>query len=230
MSYTYALGGMKAQCMLDKKYGECSGNCARCERYGRLQRCYSALNDFEKMAVDDAAKFRFKDMEELYKIDRSNKRWELFKKIVVRGLIVWMLFGIAKCSVKKWLPDITSSDKIMIMEESDKIWATITETHANLRDMNGDNKVNCTDYAILFKVEWDKKYEPSDCEIVRNKNVDKDWHHLFVRCKKDGEWLCVEPQSKTRQYAMDIFWDSNSYKKDLNIYGETEYWLAKCHI
>ena len=235
MSYTYELGGMKAQCMLDKKYGNCSGNCNRCERYGRLQRCYNTLNDFEKMVVDDTAKFRFKNMEKLYRIDRSNRRWETFGRTILIGLILWMLFGIAKCSVKKWLPDITSSEKIMVMEEQqiieepDRIWATITETHENLRDMNGDDKINCTDYAILFKVEWDKKYEPSDCEIVRNKNDAADWHHLFVRCKKDGEWLCIEPQSKTRQYAMDIHRNNDSYKKDLNIYGETDYWLAKCH-
>lgn len=230
MSYTYELGGMKAQCMLDKKYGECSGNCSQCERYGRLQRCYNTLNDFEKMAVDDAAKFQFKDMDKMYKIDRSNKRWESFGRTILIGLILWMLFGIAKCSVKKWLPDITSSDKIMIMEESDKIWATITETHANLRDMNGDGKVNCTDYAITFKKEWDKKYAPEDCEIVRNKNTEEDFHHLFVRCMKDGEWLYVEPQAKTRQYSMDIHWTAKEYKKDLNIYGETDYWLAKCKI
>ena len=235
MSYTYALGRMKAQCMLDKKYGECSGNCSQCERYGRLQRCYNTLNDFEKMAVDDAAKFQFKDMDKMYKIDRSNKRWKLFMKTVAIGIILWIVFSVVKCKFGDVLDKMHAfpmgiSQDLIIFDDPDKIFLTLKETHANIKDTNGDGKVNCTDYAITFKKEWDKKYKPEDCEIVRNENTEGDFHHLFVRCKKDGEWLCVEPQAKTRQYSMDIHWTDKQYKKDLNIYGETDYWLAKCKI
>ena len=235
MSYTYELGKMKAQCMLDKKYGNCSGNCNCCERYRRLQRCYNTLNDFQKIVVDDTAKFRFKDMEKLYRIDRSNRRWRLFLRTVVTGLILWIALSVVKYKFGNVLNSMIPfpmgiSDEFVLFDEPDKIFLTLKETHSNIKDMNSDGKVNCTDYAITFKKEWDKKYTPEDCEIVRNRNTEEDWHHLFVRCRKDGEWLCVEPQAKTRQYSMDKNWTAKAYKEDLNIYGETDYWLAKCQI
>lgn len=228
MSYVYELGGMKARCILSKKYGECGGNCKSCERYGRLQRCYDALDDYEKMAVDDTAKFRFAKMDEVYRIDRSNRRWETFKKAVLGGIILWIVVSVAKCSLKDVeiaLP-VAESPSPVIEEESDRIWETLKLTREEVRDANGDDKINCIDYAVIFKKEWDKRYPPSDCEIVRNNNKAKEWHHLFVRCMKDGEWLCIEPQSDTRLYELSSYWP-DEYDESLNIYGETEHWLAK---
>ena len=69
------------------------------------------------------------------------------------------------------------------------ITATLVDTHAHIHDCNDDGLVNCIDYTMQFKKEWDKKYTPKNCEIVRNNNGKNGFHHMFIRCRKDGRCL-----------------------------------------
>lgn len=103
---------------------------------------------------------------------------------------------------------------------------TLEMTHKNVRDVNNDGVINCIDYTVTFKREWDKVYSHYNCEIVRNINRAKGFHHLFVRVRSDnGAWLYVEPQSKAySKYSMYETWGT-LYNGMINRYGETEKWL-----
>ena len=77
---------------------------------------------------------------------------------------------------------------------------------------------------------WDKMYEASNCEIVRNKSGTM--NHLFIRTRQfEGKpWECIEPQAATKditKYFMEDFWSPNVYNPVYNIYGETESWLKE---
>ena len=108
-------------------------------------------------------------------------------------------------------------------------------TGERVHDRDGDGKVNCIDYTLTFKKEWDRILPASRCEIVRNYHETRlkstSMNHLFVRVKLDtyGEWIYVEPQASydSSNYRMSDFWGVK-YNPSYNNYGETAYWLAEC--
>jgi hypothetical protein len=114
------------------------------------------------------------------------------------------------------------------------ITSTLKQTRRKVYDRDGDGKVNCIDYTLTFKKEWDKKYPPRQCEIVRNYNVSKKpgMNHLFVRVRLSpfGEWLYVEPQAyyTRHNYKMVDYWGYPKYDPLFNYYGETQYWMGDC--
>ena len=118
-------------------------------------------------------------------------------------------------------------------ENDGEIRSILRITHRNVHDCDLDGKVNCCDYSMQFKKEWDKMFSPYDCELVRNywkkagakKPV---MNHLFVRVRltPGGKWLYVEPQAKydSSSYKMEDYWGKR-YNSRYNQYGETTYWL-----
>lgn len=111
-----------------------------------------------------------------------------------------------------------------------QILDTLDRTKQYVTDVNNDGEVNCIDYSCTFKIIWDKMYDASDCEIVRNKSGTM--NHLFIRTRqyKGRPWECIEPQAATRnitQYFMEDYWPPDVYNPVYNIYGETEVWLKE---
>ena len=110
----------------------------------------------------------------------------------------------------------------------------LKRTHEKVHDRDGDGKVNCVDYTLTFKKEWDKSFPASRCEIVRNYNTSgrTEMNHLFVRVRLDTHdgWLYVEPQARydSSKYKMSDFWGRPKYGPKYNHYGETDYWLGEC--
>lgn len=96
-------------------------------------------------------------------------------------------------------------------------------------DVNGDDKKNCIDHAIMFKILWDKYYPDlcDKCFIIRNSN--KDMSHLFIglydRC---NTLFYIEPWMLigTMKYNIeDCFWEK--FDPNFNHYDETELWLRE---
>lgn len=116
----------------------------------------------------------------------------------------------------------------------DIIHDVLCKTRSKVHDRDGDGKVNCIDYTITFKQQWDKVMPPSYCEIVRNRNTGgrSDMNHLFVRIRltSSGQWLYIEPQARSNKYnyKMSDFWGYPRYDPQYNNYGETSYWLGEC--
>lgn len=111
-----------------------------------------------------------------------------------------------------------------------QILDTLDRTKQYVTDVNKDGEVNCIDYSCTFKMIWDKMYEASDCEIVRNKS--DTMNHLFIRTRQyNGRpWECIEPQAAVKditKYFMEDFWSSDVYNPVYNVYGETEQWLKE---
>ena len=110
-----------------------------------------------------------------------------------------------------------------------KILFTLKAAQRDVYDMNRDGKVNCTDYALMFKTKWDKSY-PKDariCELVRNRKEGK-MNHLFISIWTDSyrQRILVEPWAcDPEEYLMEENWDKR-YDPRYNIYGETAYWLS----
>ena len=107
-----------------------------------------------------------------------------------------------------------------------KIQNALRQTSYNIKDVTGDNKINCMDFAIVFKHMWDSSNPPEDCELVRN--LSKDFNHLFVRIRTDAGWVYVEPSAHyygcINQYTMNAFWE-DKYDARFNFYNETDYWM-----
>jgi hypothetical protein len=108
-------------------------------------------------------------------------------------------------------------------------------TGEKVHDRDGDGKVNCIDYTLTFKKEWDRILPASRCEIVRNYHETRlkstSMNHLFVRVRLDTHdgWIYVEPQARydSSDYKMSDYWGMK-YNPSYNNYGETAYWLAEC--
>lgn len=111
-----------------------------------------------------------------------------------------------------------------------QILDTLDRTKQYVTDVNKDGEINCIDYSCTFKMIWDKMYEASDCEIVRNKS--STMNHLFIRTRqyKGRPWECIEPQAAVKditKYFMEDFWGHSIYNPVYNIYGETEVWMKE---
>lgn len=117
-------------------------------------------------------------------------------------------------------------------EESDflKTLSTVSSmTHKKVYDIDCNNKINCIDYAVIYKSLWDSNCAPGhtmNCEIVRNKNPENGFHHLFIRVRSDyqSQWYYIEPQAKYPNIDMVKYWGTR-YNFMYNIYGETYVWV-----
>lgn len=115
-----------------------------------------------------------------------------------------------------------------------EIRAVLRSTHRHVHDCDLDGRVDCCDYTLQFKKEWDKVMPPDQCEIVRNYQkragtTTPVMNHLFVRVRLTpaGKWLYIEPQANqySNRYKMEDYW-GNRYSSRYNNHGETSYWLA----
>lgn len=108
----------------------------------------------------------------------------------------------------------------------DKVWEIISWVQRNVRDVDYDHKVNCCDYALMFKMRWDERYSGNDCEIVWNVNKSTNFNHLFVRVWLYDGWECVEPRAEWEScsYNPKDFW-GRRYNARYNTYGQTNFWM-----
>ena len=80
-------------------------------------------------------------------------------------LAALLLLGAASCSRKKDGPSIFRYDYYV---NDGAIRDVLKSTRSKVYDRDGDGLVNCIDYTITFKKEWDAVMPPNQCEIVRN--------------------------------------------------------------
>lgn len=125
-------------------------------------------------------------------------------------------------------------NRYLYNQNDGKLRQVLRTTRAKVYDRDGDGLVNCIDYTITFKKEWDKVLPPCNCEIVRNYRKEgfrEIMNHLFVRVKLPGSstWIYVEPQARAEydNYIMGDFW-SVRYDPKYNNLGETYFWLGEC--
>lgn len=196
---------------------KCKGDgCKMCPTYKQQENVYQNMADADKLRVqyETALIIGMQNPPEVNELRATlgaiwDCKWLILLLLITIGLVFFV-------------PAILYGDSV----ESDRIQIVLKETYYNLHDVNGDDKLNCIDYAIVFKNVWDKSYPSEECELVRN--LSKDLNHLFVRIKKNGTWVCVEPSAYyygyINRYTMKAFWE-DKYDPRYNFYNETDYWM-----
>ncbi len=120
-------------------------------------------------------------------------------------------------------------------EESmyDAIIRIINEIKAEVWDLNGDGKINCIDKAILFKAKWDagSKYRALYCNIFRNYNKDKNFHHLFIYIEfaYNGEmkYVAIEPGAVNPKAGITMYYNwGDTYDPEYNYENENAKWMS----
>jgi len=219
LTYTANIARFKAQCILDKKLHVCNGKCSACEKYSRLQRVYNSLDDFQRLCVDDDVRSYVISLEPLTKAEIRQRRKPMYKRLLLVVILAAVI--VFACRGKLHAQD-------RYTELHAEILATLERTHSQVRDVNKDGLVNCIDYAVTFKRQWDKYYDPARCGIEHNQNYTTGWNHLFVRCfpKDSIFWVSVEPQATGAVYDMYTYWGDKYW--GVYDYDDTEYWLSRC--
>ena len=114
-------------------------------------------------------------------------------------------------------------------ETDERIVTVLQKAQADVFDLNGDGKINCIDYTVMFKLTWDKEYPDrcGACQIIRN--YSPTMNHLFVHIWAEGNQdIEIEPWAyNPYRYLMTDNWRKGTYNPKYNNYGETETWLRE---
>jgi len=206
-----ALATSFATCSVSKCHGI---KCATCPTKQQQDNVYNSMADLDKLRVQNELAVMLARLNPP-KVNHTRAKlgavWDCRGSIIVTLIVLFVLFGLP------FLLQASTPDDVKYI---------LKQTTWNVSDVNCDTKLNCIDYAITFKKQWDRRYEPSNCEIVRN--LSPSLNHLFVRVKVNGSWVCVEPSAYfygyIDSYTMKEFWE-DKYDSRYNFYGETEYWM-----
>lgn len=226
-----ALAETSAECRFRIYAGYCK-SCEGCKMKQVLDECEASLPVGSWLRVNRMSDRMYVGLALRYRIEKDRQRRTR------RGLkLLAALFVVVAVVCMKWALFPESYDDYVVRR-------VLALAHPQVRDVNGDGVINCVDYAVCFKKQWDELYVPDYCEIVRNvnKTPGSDFNHLFVRCWVNGRWLYVEPQAKVdgpydmyevwyreynrkyghnkteaRKYGYNMFW---------NVYGETDKWMS----
>jgi hypothetical protein len=240
-------------CHLRKKYGSCQEtDCTTCTTYAQQVNCLNNMPDIDKIRVNNTIARQLADRDPPQEepltgaayLMCSAKYWLRAVLEIIAGPIITLLivaivlFSMYQCVQGSSLFGQSLEDydyyKYTLPGEPyaagkyrKHILDILDKTEKYARDINYDGEINCVDYACIFKILWDKQYEPRNCEIVRNKSGTM--NHLFIRVRQYAgtPWECIEPQAALKdinRYFMEDFWPPNVYNPVYNNYEEAEYW------
>lgn len=219
------LARAKAECIYAKHFNMCRArDCDTCEKGRKLNIGYKELAMCDQLKMDQLAS----DSAAFYiHTKKENKRRDFQDKWALRIILVLLILLVSAV----WSKFLFSEEYHTYYVNDEYITEVLEATHSHMRDVNNDGLLNCIDYSVVFKQEWDKRFRPEDCEIIRNDNYVKKWHHLFIRCRKHrkAKWLYVEPQAGKKSYKMFDFW-GDSFSIAFNKHGETERWLTSVRL
>ena len=220
----------RSACVCKLQFGRCDKTeCAHCAIGQQYRNCYNAMNDYDrnrlagyvaKQYVIDS-KYPERWMTHTAYVRYFNKWYGIVIAFVVICALIIGLAITGPCDTpnKKQDKSLSGIEKMIVV--------SVMRTQLDIKDMNLDGKVNCIDYACMFKRVWDNYFpENKDCcTIVRNKGPGI--HHLFICIWWEGSRIDVEPWSgNPYKYLMTDNW-TEVYNPNNNIYGETERWLKE---
>lgn len=214
------LAETKAKCERYILLNKCNKEkCKQCSINSKLNLCYNALPLCDQLRLDNMSDNILLSMlitDKRYKMEKHrNKIGNIFSK----GILIFVIM----CLVLMWCAIFAHAEDLS--DRREYIWDTLERTHSQVKDINYDGVVNCIDYTVTFKHEWDKKYPSYNCQIIRNYNIFTGWHHLYVRVKlfdDDYYWHSVEPQGDKGCYDMFTYWGSK-YETKFD-HEETRIW------
>ena len=250
-----ALATSLADCAIRLSHGVCKQEeCKLCDTKRQQDNCWNSMPDIDKIKVDNNFTRQLAERDPPQQEYASG--WDAFKikldydiryffndilpilLIPIGALIVIiMIVCAANCSMGMlWGQSLNDYDYTRYALPGEAGYAgkyrknildTLDKTSKYVIDINMDGEINCIDYACMFKLLWDKSFDPKNCEIVRNKSGSM--NHLFIRVRQHAgtKWECIEPQAALKninRYFMEDFWPPNVYNPVYNNYEEAEYW------
>ena len=179
------------------------------------------MTDYEKLLTDSSADDYVAWYDKAYKNKRINKRWDFMGRIAGITIIIYLVVSLWQCNLRS---NTSTKNNNLITRQS--VYTVIERTHSQVADRDKNGVINCVDYSITFKREWDKLYDNSCCELVHNYNAAKNFNHVLVRVKINNEWIMVEPQTTGSDFSPEGYWPV-SYDSKYNIYGKTAEYLRR---
>ena len=182
------------QCAENKSNGACkNGYCGNCP----LNVSLYLADQREAVLIKTNAALDYGKV----RIERQSEvvKWLFILAMIIVG-IMWFSSSVKSCTEPKDKPADTVTKTVRAATLAD-IPVTIGYVLTNVRDMNGDNLVNCIDYSVLFY-----KYFPGECNIIVNRNPSTGMHHMFVAVWVDNKWVYVEPQGPQFDYDLKRVW------------------------
>ena len=216
------LAQSKAACMCRVQFKRCkSNNCATCYRHTRVASCESMMSDYDLERLRHYTSVYYTEYSGNPMAWMSHKEYKgYYARFMFLVILFIVLIGLLPLIMIGPLDSVSNN-----VDYNKAIINTIQVAQSQVYDVDKDNKVNCVDYAIVFKLVWDQKYPrlKDECTIIRNKNWLTDMNHLFI-CVHN---IYVEPATyDPYNYTMESVW-GDRYDPTCNKYGETRYWLSE---
>jgi len=149
---------------------------------------------------------------------RAERQSEVVKWLTIIALIIagimWLSSSVESCTAPRERP----RDTVTRQATFGDVPTTIARVSNTVRDINGDNLINCIDYSLQFY-----KLFPGECRIIVNRNSGTGMHHMFIQAWIGGKWIDIEPQGPQFDYDMKKVW-GDKYNPYYNAIV-TEGWL-----
>lgn len=217
----------KASCLCRIQFKRCKlDKCTTCDRHKRLMNCKAAMSDFDIERLNHYTNVYYMEysMNPMAWMSHKEYKRHFAKLFFAVILFLFLLLFIPAIFIGPLDAPINTVDYDTV------IIKVIQQAQSQVYDLDGDNKVNCIDYAVMFKIVWDRNYPrlSSHCTIVRNVNWKTGMNHLFIFVQDDtGMNIAVEPGTFDPEiYKMEEVWE-DKYDPLYNNYGETKYWLSE---
>lgn len=215
-----------ATCNFNKKFNQCNKDCSTCK-------CNKVILATESLPLhiqtyiackrDEYLANMLKQHRQQVRNRRADNTMLCFIIALVVAFIVCciiLLFRIHKPNINKaaYLHEYIEEGYWSAGEyykiNPEKIFTVLDATHNNLRDVTNDKVINCQDYTLTFKEQWDKLYNSEDCRVkcmwlkkVGSFEKYPPITHMYVDIRLDNKWLRVEPQGNRQYYRLDAFWE-----------------------
>jgi hypothetical protein len=236
-SYNYmALRRFAHECASHKAYGTCNNMCQNCalniSAYSIPREEAVIIQQMAELDVGQTlARQRQVLAEQRAETSAERKNVRLLVWVILIGIGVSPFIQLRSCRAETNNDRITQREAPVVAaieppvrkqapaDPLAPIRSTLNQV-TKQRDMNGDGKVTCVDYTLMF---YDAYPNKNNVRVVWNKNNTANLNHLFVKVWVNGQWMPVEPQAYVhpvtdRWFSMRKYWGTKySPNYDLDV-------------
>ena len=221
--YESDIAYLKGMCEYNQKYNTCNKVCEGC--------AYNYAPIFSMMPPHmQASVIRYSDM--YYMQFVNNKEAAIHERKQTKIIIICVAALVVLLVMLCMFLMFKNISYAKVTYSDDTISEAICKVKENIKDINKDGEINCQDYSIMFKLYWDSHYDKDDCHIMytvlKNIPTKREQPHCFVKVRKDGRWIYIEPQAIRGDYTLDTFWGNKNWKVLAyhTMYLGDDIWLA----
>ena len=217
----------RAACICRLQFKRCDkGSCKSCPVGMRYRNCTDQMSDYDVLRLQSYIAENYAEYSKYPEQWYSHNKYVAFY-IGIALFVFVILFGFFGI----FLGLLAIPHDSVSFRYNNEVISVLKYTHENICDLDRDDKVDCCDYAIFFKMTWDVFYPKlrNKCEIVRNYNPGK-MNHLFVKVDnrhietRTDDVNDVRDIDDTFNYFIEDVWGAK-YDPKKNRYGETTKWL-----